>query len=113
MARAPDDNSDPLPTKNISKVVKLKHSRPMHLNINHLTFCNPWYVKGYLVNPFMARAPNDHSFKPLPTKNILKGVKLNQTWPEHLDLFIKPFATLNKLRVISSTNSWPEHLSIH
>ena len=67
---------DPLPTKNISKVVKLTHSWPMQLNINRLIFCNPGNVKGYSINPFMARAPNDHSFNPLPTKNILKFVKL-------------------------------------
>ena len=61
MARAPDDNSfDPLPTKNISKVVKLTHSWPMHLNNNYLIFCNPGNVKGHLVNPFMARALDDH-----------------------------------------------------
>ena len=61
MARAPDDNSfDPLPTKNISKVVKLTHSWPMHLNINHLFFCNSGNVKGCLINPFMARALDDH-----------------------------------------------------
>ena len=49
MARAPDDNSfGPLPTNDISKVVKLTHSWPMHLNINHLIFCNPGNGKGYL-----------------------------------------------------------------
>ena len=61
MARAPDDSSfDPLPTKNISKVVKLTHSLPMHLNINPLIFCNPGNVKGYSINPFMARALDYH-----------------------------------------------------
>ena len=64
MARAPDDNSfDSLPTKNISKVVKLSD-----LNINRLIFCNPGNVKGYLINPFRARAPDDHSFNPLPIR---------------------------------------------
>ena len=76
MARAPDDNSfDPLPSKNISKFDKLTHSWPMHLDINRLIFCNPGNVKGYLSNPFMARAPDGHSFNPLPTRNLLKVVK--------------------------------------
>ena len=91
MAREPDDNSfDPLPTKNISKIVKLTHSWPMHLNIEYLIFCNPGNVKGYLINPFMfiARAPDDHSFNPLPTKTILKVVKLTHSWPEQHNLFI-------------------------
>ena len=57
MARAPDDNSfEPLPSRNISKVVKLTHSWLMHLNIKRLIFCNPGNVKGYLINPFMAKA---------------------------------------------------------
>ena len=78
MARASGDNSfDPLPTKNISKVVKLAHSLPMHLNINRLIFCNPGNVKGYLIIPFMARAPEGHSFNHLPTSKISKVVKLN------------------------------------
>ena len=51
---------DPLPTKTISKVAKLTHSCPMHLNINLLFFCNPGNVEGYLVNPFIAREPDDH-----------------------------------------------------
>ena len=60
-ARAPDDNSyELLPTKNVWKVVKLTHSWPMHLNINRLIFCNPGNIKGYLSNPFMARALDDH-----------------------------------------------------
>ena len=29
---------------------------------------------GYLIYPFMASAPDDHSFNPLPTKNILEVV---------------------------------------
>ena len=65
MARAPDDNSfNPLPTKNISKIIKLTHSQQMHLNINRLIFCNPGNVKGYYFNPFMARAPDDYLFIP-------------------------------------------------
>ena len=72
MARAPSENSfDPVPTKNISKVVKGTHSQQMHLIINCLIFCNPGNVKGYLFNPFMARESDDHSFNPLPTNNIL------------------------------------------
>ena len=89
MARPPDDNSfDPLPTKNITKVVKLTHSWPIHLNINCLIVCNPGNIKGYSSNPFMARVPDDHSFYPLPTKNISKVVKLTHSLPEHVDLFI-------------------------
>ena len=65
------------PPKNISKVVKLTHSWPMHLNINHLIFCNPGNVKGYLINLTLYFA-----------KNILKVVKLTHPWPEHLNLFI-------------------------
>ena len=76
MARPPDDHSfDPFPTKNISKDVKLIHSWPMHLNIIHLTFCNPGYIKGYFINPFIAREADDHSFNSLPTKNVSKDVK--------------------------------------
>ena len=37
------------------------------LNIINLTFYNPEYVKGNLINPFMARELDDHSFNPLPT----------------------------------------------
>ena len=89
MARAPNDSSfDPLPTKNISKVVKLTHFWPMHLNINHLIVCNPRNVEGYLIIPFMARAPDDQSFNPLPTKNVLNVVSLTHSLPEHLNLFI-------------------------
>ena len=114
MARSPDGNSfHPSPTHNISKVVKLTHSWPMHLGIIHLTFCNPGYVKDYVINLFMARAPDDHSFNPLPIKNISKFIKLTHSWSEHPNLYIKFFATLNFLRLISSTHSWPEHLSIH
>ena len=72
IARAPD----PLSTTNISKVVKLTNSCPMHLNIIKLTFCNPGYIKGYLVNPSMARAPYYHSLDPLLIKNILQVVEL-------------------------------------
>ena len=58
MARAPEDHSfNPLPDENISLVLKLTHLWPMHLRINHLTFCNPGYVTGYLINQFMASAP--------------------------------------------------------
>ena len=46
----------------------------MHLRINQLIFWKPEYVKGYLINPFMASTPDDHSFNPLPTKSILKVV---------------------------------------
>ena len=63
----------------------------MQLRISHLTFCNPGYAKGSLINPFMARAPDDHSFNPLPTTNILKVVKLTNSWPEH------PFYSFNSL----------------
>ena len=85
MARAPNDNSfDPLPTKNISTVVKLTHSWLMHLNINCLSFCNPGNVKGYSINLFRATAPDDHSFKPLHIKIIFKVIKLTSAWPEQL-----------------------------
>ena len=48
MARTPNDYSfGPLPTKNISKVIKLTHSQRMHPNINPLIFCNPGNIKGY------------------------------------------------------------------
>ena len=46
----------------------------MHLRINQLIFWKPKYVKGYLIYQFMASAPDDHSFNPLPNKNILKVV---------------------------------------
>ena len=103
MAKAPDDYSfGPLPTKNISKVIKLTHSKQMHPNINRLIFCNPGNIKGYWINPFMAREYDDHLFNPQPTKNIskvtlplsrmieydFKVVKLTHSWPEHLNLFI-------------------------
>ena len=51
-----------------------------------VTFCNPEYVKGYLIYPFMASAHDDHSFYPLPTKNISTVVKLIDSWPEHLNV---------------------------
>ena len=51
--------------------------------INHLTFCNPKYVQGYLIYPFMASAPDDNSFGPLCMENISKVVKLTHSWPEH------------------------------
>ena len=77
MARAPDDQLfNPLPITNISKVVRLTHSWPIHLKINPFTFCIPGCDKGFQINPFMARAPNDYSFEPLPTKNISMVVKL-------------------------------------
>ena len=73
MARTPDDYSfGLLPTKNISNVIKLTHSQQMHPNINRLIFCNPGNVKGYWINPFMARKYDDHLFNPQPTKNISK-----------------------------------------
>ena len=89
MARAPDDNSfDPLPIKNISNVLKLTHSWPMHLHIDRLIFCIPENGKGYLIYPFIARAPDDHSFNLLLNKTILKVVKVTHSWPEHLIQFI-------------------------
>ena len=48
---------EPLPTKNILKVVELTHSWPEHINVIHLTLCHPELVKGYFSNPFMASAP--------------------------------------------------------
>ena len=49
MSRAPGDYSfDPLATRNISKVVKLTYSWPMHLNILLLTFCTPWCHQEYI-----------------------------------------------------------------
>ena len=56
MAKASADHSfNPLPTKNILKVISLTNLCLMHLNIIHLTFCNP-----ELVNPFMARHLSIH-----------------------------------------------------
>ena len=40
-------------------------------------------VKGYLIYPFMASAPDDHSFYHLPMKNTSKVVKLTHSWLEH------------------------------
>ena len=59
MAREDDDHSfNSLPTKNVSKDdVKLTHLWPEHITIIHLTLCHPEIVKGYFINPFMARAP--------------------------------------------------------
>ena len=34
----------------------------------------------------MASAPDDHSFNPLPSKNILEVVKLTHVWPIHLKI---------------------------
>ena len=56
----------------------------MYLKIIHSTLCNPGYVKGHQINPFMARAPDDHSFDPLPTIDIFKIVESSDSWPEHL-----------------------------
>ena len=60
----------------------------------------------------MARAHDDHIFNSLPTKNILKVVKLTHPWPEHLHLFIQPFNCHPELIRLFLTHSWPEHLSI-
>ena len=80
MARVPDDQLfNPLPTKNIIRVVSLTHLWLM--KIIHFTFCNPGYVKGFQINPFMARAPDDHIFDHLPTTHILKVVQLTHSWP--------------------------------
>ena len=76
------------PPRIYKQVVKLTQTWPMHLNINCPIFSNPGNVKGYLINPFMARALDDHIFSPLSTKNILKVVKSMHPWPEHLHLFI-------------------------
>ena len=85
MARVPEDQSfNPLPTKNTLKVVKLNYSKPIHLYIIILTFCNPGYVKGYLRTAFMARGHDDHSFNSLPTRNILKVFDSTHSWLEHL-----------------------------
>ena len=58
----------------------------MHLKVIHSTLCHPELVKGYLINPFIAGAPDDHSFNPLPTKNILKVFKFTHVWPMHLKI---------------------------
>ena len=47
----------------------------MPLKIIHLTLCHPELVKGYLINICMVKAPDEHSFNPLPTGNILKVLK--------------------------------------
>ena len=58
VARGRDDHSfNPLLIKNILKVVKLTHSWPEHLDVTNITLCHAELVKGYLINPFMARAP--------------------------------------------------------
>ena len=58
MIRAPDDHSlDPLPTGNISMVVRLTQSCSEHLYVIHLTLCHPELVNGYFFNPLMVRAP--------------------------------------------------------
>ena len=93
MARAPDDYSfDPLPTKNVSEVIKLIHSQQMHLNINRLIFCKPGNVKGYWTNPFMVREHDDHLFNPQSTKNISK-VTLPQ--PRMIEYDLKSWTLLN------------------
>ena len=61
-ARAPDDQSfNPLSTNNITMVFKLTHLLPLHLKIIHLILCNPEYVNGFHINPFVAGPHNDHS----------------------------------------------------
>ena len=85
MARVPDDQLfNPLPTKNIIRirVVSLTHLWPM--KIIHFTFCSPGYVKGFQINPFMARAPDDHIFDHLPTTHTREVVQLTHSWPVHL-----------------------------
>ena len=47
-----------------------------------LTPSLPDLVKGYFINPFMARVPDDQLFNPLPTKNIIRVrvVSLTHLW---------------------------------
>ena len=66
---------NPLPIQNTSKVVNLTHSWALHTKIIRLTLCHPELLKGFLINIFMIGAAEDHSFNPLPTKNILKVLK--------------------------------------
>ena len=58
----------------------------MHLNIIHLALCIPGYFRGYLINQFIARGPDDHSSNSLQTKHISKVVELTHSWPEHLNI---------------------------
>ena len=58
------------------KVIKFIHLLPEELMTIHLSFCHPELVKGYPINPFMAKTPDNLSFDLLPTKNISKVVKL-------------------------------------
>ena len=44
----------------------------LHLNIIPSILCDPRNVKGYWINPFMAREHDDYLFNPQPTKNISK-----------------------------------------
>ena len=53
------------------------------MTIAPLNKCNPEYAKGYLIYPFMASTPDDHSFDPFPMNNISKVVKLFHSLPEH------------------------------
>ena len=68
------------------------HSSANTLKIIHLTLCHTELVKGYFINPFMARAPGDQAFNPLPTKNISK---------------VNPFMA-NALKIIHLTLWHPE-----
>ena len=45
------------------------------------TLCDPELVKGYLINTFMAREHEDHSFNLITTENISKVLKLTYSWP--------------------------------
>ena len=61
----------------------------MHLKIIHLILWDPELVEGYLINPFMTRAPEVNSFNPLPTANMSKVLNGQYT----LISFITIFAT--------------------
>ena len=50
----------------------------------HLTLCNPELIKGYFNNPIIAGAPDDQSINHLTTKKISKLVKLTHSWPMNL-----------------------------
>ena len=64
-------------------VIKLTYSLPEDLITIHLTFCHPKLVEFFFINPSVARAPDGNPFDPLPTKNISKVVKLAHSWPMH------------------------------
>ena len=68
------------------KVIWLTYLWPEDLITIHVNFRHPQLFKGYFINPSMARAPDDYSFCPLPTKNIPKVIKLTHSQQMHLNI---------------------------